>query len=211
MSKYIDKLGIELEGGWTKGERGKQLFPDVPHHFDRSVEFRADTDALHIGELASPPMSLEAALEWLKAHYPQRVNASCGYHIHTSLIHNSDYSRLASKRFYQYYLEAWQKWGEKERQGPNSEFTIRLAGRNRFARRTLDFIGEQITAREKPNSRRAHLNFCYGLHQTLENRMLPMFRSIGRAGRALKFHHDMIEEYLAQPFTTSLPTITVTD
>ena len=38
-----------------------------------------------------------------------------------------------------------------------------------------------------------------------------MFRSIGRAGRALKFHHDMIEEYLAQPFTTSLPTITVTD
>src|SRR5258705_12712150 len=78
----IYRIGIELEGGWTKlppGTRGLQ--------HDGSVQFPArelGDAAITTGELAAGPMSMQEWEGWLKIHYPQRVNATCGMHVHLS-------------------------------------------------------------------------------------------------------------------------------
>ena len=55
--KFIDRIGVELEGGWEKTP------PDVDAiGHDGSVRVQAR----YVGEIASPPMDPEEGLKWVK-------------------------------------------------------------------------------------------------------------------------------------------------
>lgn len=91
----IHRIGIELEGGWRKVPPGTQIGPDGSVQITRYQDER-----LIVGELSSPPLSLDPKDEpiywttWLKKFYPSHVNETCGMHVHLSFKLALTYERL---------------------------------------------------------------------------------------------------------------------
>ena len=185
-SKFIKKIGIEFEGGWY--EEPAHLKSDASVEDIRSCEFQ--------GEVASPKLSPEAWLDWAKSNYPDEVNSTCGLHVHVSFKNNRAYATLMEPEFYEKFLEFWNAWGTRKAIIPETPFWRRLRGDNRFCKK-LFRPDEQAALKEKASLRYCHINYCHGLHKTVEFRMLPMFKKASLALDAIADLLDFIENYLA--------------
>jgi len=186
--KYIDKIGIELEGGW------REIPPAGKPYYDGSIE---GIDAPIIGEIASPPIPAEKISElekWLRQNYPHRVNNTCGFHIHISLRNLLFYSQLLTPEFHQFLLQELHKWGE-ENEIPSSHYFWKRLNGARYTRKEWR-AEEQIFATEKTTSRYCQLNFCFRLHKTVECRIFPQFEKKKWAILALKKYIWIVEEWL---------------
>jgi hypothetical protein len=220
----ILKVGLELEGGWGDrnsappfiypiGPKGKDL-EDMIHH-DVSVGNTGVDSAFrmtspHVGEIASPPMTIREAIEWLPEHYPIEVNASCGFHIHVSFKSVLDYGKLMEEEFWKFFMDSASRWGEEMKFRESHEFWRRLRGGNRFCFARF-MPEEQIHLTSKPQDgprrdiRRTHLNYCYGFpnpdgtpRKTLECRVFPQFKKVDHAIAALEWLTGMYEEFLSK-------------
>lgn len=212
----IDKVGVELEGGFSehrfylyrfgvskerhmREERGESDPNSSPRanpcwHGDGSVS----TPSSFNGEVVSLPHSNLAELEaWILEHYPNHVNDSCGFHIHMSFKSNLDYSRLMSRRFHRYFLKSWETWGKKM-DIKSKEFWDRLYEKStrakQYCKKSFSDPDKQAVGR---GDRYHQLNFCYSKHHTLECRMLPMFQDASIGIRAMRFLVQMTEKWLA--------------
>jgi len=169
INKYIDKIGLEIEGAWYNGQ---------PYnlHTDGSVSARAD----HTGESVSDPMeSWRAVRDFITDNYPDEHNSSCGLHVHFSFNSLGIYSRLMDKEFHPYFTGAMKAWGE-ENKIQDTAFWDRLNGRNQYCLSEWR-ADNQAMQRTKNSPRYCHWNFCYGLHKTAECRLLPVFGSSDNA------------------------------
>lgn len=189
--KFIDKIGIELEAAWK--EPKKNLVIDESFSpADFSPEFKG------VGELVSHPIaSKEEMLNWLQENWPDETCHKCAMHVHFSLNHINYYSACMSNRFYEHFLNEMDKWG-KDYNCRNELFWQRLKGENRYCRKRFN-PDIQVKYTEKGHNRqdrRDHWNFCYGLHKTMECRLLPMFKSIETAKSAIFALINCIEGYL---------------
>lgn len=184
----INKVGVELEGGWNQ-------IPDGCHlQHDGSVSV---ADIAHVGEIVSQPMNLEEILSWMNLCYPQKTNATCGLHVHVSVKNTLHYSRLMDREFHQYFFKKMKEWGERIRVNKASAFWKRLAGNNSFARRTNIDPDAQASVRGKDGVRYRLLNFCWRLHGTMEMRLLPAFQKKELAMSAVKEEVILVEKYLS--------------
>lgn len=199
--EFIDKIGVELEGGWI------DQFPEedpTEIYADHSVHLGGFA---HIGEVASKPLSLEEVLDWTSSHYPDGSDGTCGMHVHISTKRDEDYAKLvATPHFFMKFL----LWGKaftdalsKEKAGDQKLFLDRLSGKNRFC--ALKFIPmRQVNLKVKgggnnidSNPRYAMLNFAKGIHGTMENRTFPIF-SKETALLAIKEYVEMVEKFLKE-------------
>lgn len=183
--RYVKLVGVELEGGWREPPF------DVGH--DGSVNVNANV----VGEVASPPMRPHEVEAWTLAHYPQSVNHTAGIHVHVSTHLPMHYARLMDPKFFAYFTAAMQDWGKKMNIIPKHPFWDRLAGKNQYCKK--DFIpDEQVTAKSKGSNRYTQLNYCYGLHSTVECRLLPTFKMPNIAVSAIMKVVDTFELYLRE-------------
>ncbi len=203
---FLNKVGVEMEGGWRN-----RVFSDVDIHEDISVpqpEGYAGEPYWHFGEVASPPLPPAEAGAWLLKHYPldipePRDGKSCGMHFHLSTHSEGDYNKLLSKTFYDYFLKGITNLSIHCPIGLEDAlaFQERLAGRNRFARR-LYAPSRQVWCEEKDSGRDAErrtlINYCHGLHGTLEFRLFPMFTSPKVCVEALKLTMSLTNSFLAE-------------
>lgn len=186
---FINKVGVELEGGWN------EPFPD-----DDPTEIYADHSVHlggynHIGECASKPLELEEALKWVDTHYPHGSDATCGMHVHISTRNDVDYAKLCRTPDYFLHFLKWTKdFIDRLQDGDKKLYHQRLAGNNRFC--ALKFIPErQLALYAKHNARGNHveqnpryamLNFAKNIHGTLENRSFPIFNVKENALKAVE-------------------------
>lgn len=175
-------LGVELEGGWDNCPRN---FQD-----DGSVECAGDTT----GECISDPQKLPSLLKWIPQHYPDYTNDTCGFHVHTSYNEMRDYETLMERKFYDFFLARFAKWG-KSYPIRNTAFWARLEGKNTYCRKVFEPLKQAFISYKGVN-RYTHLNYCWGLHGTLECRLFPMFKSSKTAQAAVCELVDLIETYL---------------
>lgn len=190
----ISQVGIELEGGWDT------LFEDGVIGHDGSVQRPTNAAGAacgHWGELASLPLSREAALAWLRAHYPSGVNASCGMHIHVSFKRNLDYSRLMSHAFYRHFLDRIKAWAEARNVPKDHQFWPRWAGQNQYCKKEFS-PDTQSKHSNKGANRYSHLNYCFKLHGTLENRLSPGWSNVEDAVSYTEAYLDIVEDWLAK-------------
>lgn len=164
--KYINLIGIELEGGWKNIKTSK----DVIYKSDHSVEIR-DYYYDHIGEINSIPLQFEQVESWIKSYCPDKVNKTCGLHVHVSFKNFSDYVRLMDNKFYDYFIECMVNWGKEQNFPANHLFWNRLKGKNNFCRKRWTPLGQIIDIED----RYTQLNFCFSEHGTLECRSFPAF------------------------------------
>ena len=182
---YIDKVGVEIEGGWDVAP------PGGPVGHDGSVMVAAPIR----GEMRSRPLARWDTIEsYVTANWPTHTDRTCGFHVHVSLRSTHLYASLMDKRFYDFFLARMESWG-KTHDIQNSEFWNRLRGDNSFCRKAWN-PDKQADATYKDSVRYAHWNFCYLQHTTAECRLLPTFKKPHVAVKAIREVLSIVEEWL---------------
>lgn len=211
------KIGAEFEGGWDHMPADGD---DLMRMHDGSVNARG---LEHRGEIVTRPCEALGELFALTDRvYPVNVNDSCGFHIHTSWPVGA-YHRLMEPAFWDHFTRFWRmimgtgNATHRNVAGPVMErFPVNWPSewsepdRLRFIRRFNGGVSycepafrpaQQVYAKAKISSRYAALNYCHGLHNTLECRLFPQFGSAAGAKKAVELLLQCYEEYLALPDT----------
>lgn len=172
-----------------------------------------------VGECISPPYSIEEIRDWISSNAPDKVNNTCGLHIHVSMKNDGDYLKLADKEFYNFFLDWIKKWARDVGIPASHEFWDRIEGRNKYCMPT--FQPElQMTLKDKhPENkaiRRTILNYCFNFvkedgmpRKTLECRVFPAFNHAGYIVLALEAFVKCIETYLTTKGNSDLRSIQV--
>lgn len=188
MSGKVSLVGVEIEGGWDSGD-------DEPTGFCEDGSVTVDAD--WVGEVISRPIEIHKIKGWIRDNYPDHINRSCGLHTHVSFDSLLSYSQLMSNSFYDYFVKEFNQWGEKKNIRKNSAFWHRMKGGNTYCK--TEFIPEQqVTDTSKSGPRYTQLNYCYGLHRTLECRMLPVFQKVSLSVSGVKKFISICNNYLKQ-------------
>ena len=140
---------------------------------DCSCECQCDCNE-GVGEIASKKLKINEVEDFILNNYPDEVNSTCGLHIHMSFKNDKkDYSILATKEFYDFFLSEIEAWADNRKINKGSRFYKRLKG-VQYSKR--EFLAEnQLNENSDYSDRYAHLNFCYNKHKTLEIRVGNMF------------------------------------
>ena len=183
LEKYLDRVrnrvyrvGVELEGGWENIPTGCELIRDGSVNPGR-IGPRAMP--LHIGELVSVPMEPVRVAPWMKKTYPDTVNDTCGLHVHMSFKDARHYQQLMVPEYTTTMLHYLAEWGRKVSIPAGHPFWERVVGKNRFCL-PLFFPDSQAQKTSKSynhdgeGNRYSAINYCWGLHETVECRTLPM-------------------------------------
>lgn len=177
LNKYINAVGVELEGGWKAGRRSGGKISGYLLKGDSSVrDIRMDIT----GEVNSLPMSKMRSIRgYFKYAYPDRTNDSCGLHIHLSFNSNQYYSKLMSSKFYYYFIREMGKYASTLALiDDRVKFHHRLAGRNRYCRKEFEKSNYvyQVTEEYPSVANRYNIiNYSYREFKTIEFRVFPMF------------------------------------
>lgn len=134
----IDKVGLELEGGWDT--MPKEVLGRM--EVDNSVQFAPieeiveeldekgkrlslkglDANGRRVpmayrGELVSNPIPLktvESIGTWMWRGYPQAVNETCGLHVHMSFLDKMNYQRLMCPEYGAYIISELRKFADEQ-------------------------------------------------------------------------------------------------
>lgn len=196
-SNKIKAIGVELEGAWSPDAQA--ILKRMLVH-DGSV--RGFGGEVQSGEVKSQPLStIEAAESFVRTHYPNEVNESCGFHVHVSMapLH---YSRLMNEDFNNCFLNAMEDFWSRFRSEPGFNlFRHRLDGQNRYCQKVFR-PEEQIFRTEAygphdTHPRYSQLNYCWGRHGTMECRLFPCFPRYEHSVEGMKAFINCINSFLA--------------
>jgi len=227
LGKFINKVGFELEGGWTAeahkkackvaGEYGTLFTGDgsvhLFEHECRGPDERHPWAGGWKGELPSSAYEdLEKAKAFLLGTYPDILptkwasDDNCGFHIHISMTRPSHYQRLMQRRFFEAVYTFWAAWGKEKAIPAKEPFWHRLANESLFCRSDYQ-PDEQVRLKSKASVRYSGVNYCHAMHGTLELRLLPMFLDSNLAVAALEAWVKFVEGWCADR-STAIPKTT---
>ena len=184
--RFINQVGIELEGQWDEARMPRNLGTDGSLH-----GFSGNGIT---GEARSRPMTSRWA-EWVRETYPDRVNISCGLHVHLSFRTEYQVMRLMDSQFRDYFMPRMRRWGVRNELPAEHAFFSRLAGRNQYCRSGW----EPDAGVRGLIERYCGINFvAIRVHGTVEFRFLPMFpsRQIDLSIDAIRHLIRTVENYL---------------
>lgn len=241
LRNRIDRVGIELEGGWNKVPKA---FADVALKLehDGSVKFedpvaqreleiiankarnaktadqREAFQAAYVemeqrlkklmpkykGEIPSPPLLVADVEAFIKQCYPDKVNATCGLHVHMSFAHRLNYARIMTPEYMQAILKNLREWAEEEKLGADHPIWPRITKPN-HDHCAHQYLGDaQVKMRKKDyhsrgtaHSRYTAINYCYAQHRTVECRLLPMMETSDQAVRGVNRVLKTTNQFLA--------------
>jgi len=173
-------------------------------HYDGSV---SGTGCELEGEIVSPPIDNWNTLKtWLDVNHPDKVNSSCGTHMHISVLDYKDYDRLMLPEFYPFIISKIEAWGRQENFKETNHFWHRLQGHNDYCcandasscshGRNVHDADTQAAARQKDSCRYAHVNFCRNQHGTVEFRVFHGMKTPDLIKRGAEALVSGINEYL---------------
>ena len=192
--KFIQAVGCELEAGF------KNKRTDL--HQDDSLRSDQFYNSACWGELISDPLNdEESVIKWIKWGYEELSESPlcAAYHIHVSFKHINYYSQCMTKEFYEEFLKSIEQWAQ-DFPIRNDAFWDRLKGNNKYC--VNEFRAEKQVKccnkdeMRKSDLRRTVLNYCFGLHRTIENRLFPTFKNVDTAISATLAYLNFIEGFL---------------
>jgi hypothetical protein len=194
----VKKIGVELEGGFTRHRRDRSPIGGGDWHGDGSVYM--DGHSLWCGEAVSPPIKNWTKLaSWVKNNYPNRVNRTCGTHMHVSFKGSYGYSALVGQDSgildrLEEVLRAWAK-DAKLRQSERKWLFNRLDGNNTYCKK----IWDPDRALQGRYDRYSWLNAeAWRKHGTIEIRILPAFWSPGRMLESMAIVLDWMDKEIKE-------------
>ncbi len=184
----ISRVGIEVEGGWDP----RYVPQGVNIEHDGSVQIPPNGPIRYMnGEIASEPMAPARYPLWMKKFYPTAVNETCGLHVHMSFESIRHYASLMIPEYQETICEYLSRWAKEEGIAKSHHIWGRLEGKSRFCRKNFwpEMQAKQNRKdhdQEREGNRYTLINYCHGLHGTLECRVLPMFDNVETSIHAVK-------------------------
>lgn len=203
------KVGIEIEGRWVNARNveDRALAAGLGATGDASIRRSPDNLNCTRHEFQTKPGTLRQAISQLLDFYPDETDSSCGMHVHVSYP-NTDLTLFYTDEFMVYARSRWETWGAKNGLDPNSQFFRRLRGENDYC--NVNSIDEDRSM--EANDRYQQYNFAsWEKHETLECRLLPMFRRASLGVSAVIELVSIYEDWLnsAHKFVLTLPEASV--
>lgn len=191
----ILRAGLELEGGWDSLPPGVRLVPDGSVKFPELLQ-----PPVLKGELNSEPLAPNEVANWLKGVYPKYVNATCGMHVHLSLMDALYYQLLMRIEYPSTIVKYMGEWAKANL--PNDHcIWPRLRGESKYCQHTFS-ADDQVLKVEKGHDqngaghRYTVVNYCWKRYNTLECRLLPMMPNPTLAAAAVAELIDITERFL---------------
>jgi hypothetical protein len=209
MDKFpqINMVGVEMEGGWdpdnpTCDDIKSDCSVQVNDHDDD--DYDEDDDGYSHGRykngeyVTSPISKWQTLVNEMKDNYPDKVNSTCGLHVHVSVPTIPAYEALMNERFYNFLKKSLRVWGKKNNIPSHHNFWHRLKGNNQYCE---DFHNpdSQVWETGKGGDRYCIVNYCYSCHGTMEVRVLPMFEKKSLSVSAVERVLWTVQRYLSLP------------
>lgn len=200
----VYRVGVELEGGWTRLPRGVSgLQHDGSVIFEDQIDPQTGINRFKKGELPSPPLipdgpgnDSKLTLEkWMRSHYPDRVNATCGMHVHQSFSNAFQYQSLMREDYMWTVLEFVKRWTDKAvalNKLPNDHCLFdRLAGKSEYCQHQFFADGQaQRTRKDHDRQGKDHrytvIHYAFSRIGTVECRLLPMMPTVDIALESIR-------------------------
>jgi len=130
------------------------------------------------GEIVSRPLLYSEVLDFMDKHHVIESNNSCGGHRHFSFISNvRAQSILLNRKFNDRWLPHFlTMWGKEANVNAGSAFWKRLDGDVHWCKQPWNGIRQIMAGSTKDDCRYNRVNYCFGLHGTMEIRVLPEFQ-----------------------------------
>lgn len=181
IKNRIALVGVELEGGWITLPPGVQ---NLEH--DGSVfNGRLPAGVKYIGELPLGPAIPAAIDELMRINHPQKVNATCGMHVHMSFDTLWYYHLLMVPEYQKTMLHYLTLWAQERKFKDSHHIWGRLRGESRFCQDKF-WPDAQASTKRKGHDQNAHghrythVHYC-GRQNTIEIRTLPMMDTLKTA------------------------------
>jgi len=198
LRNRIDKVGIELEGGWATVPVGGRVIRDG------SVK-GLSANVVHIGELVSAPIktgkNYEGVFEWVRKFYPYEVNHTCGLHVHMSFQTASNYMQLIRPEYPATIIASIEAWAIRMGLRKDHPLWPRLQGKSEYCQHT--FHGEEQlknNGKDYDKTRSGHrytvINYAYNRTGTVECRLLPMMDTLDQGLSAIQEVLDVTNAFL---------------
>jgi hypothetical protein len=194
IDKYLGKVknrvalvGVELEGGWTGLPQGVMAL----EHDGSVFNGRIPAGVRYIGELPIGPALPAGIGELMRINHPQKVNHTCGMHVHMSFDTLWYYHLLMVPEYQETILHYITKWATEQKFKENHCIWSRLRGESNFCKKEFWPDIQASTKRKNhgmnaPGHRYTHVHYC-GRQNTIEIRTLPMMDKVKLATNAV--HH----------------------
>lgn len=185
VKNRLSFIGVELEGGWKSLPAGTRLARDGSV-FAQGAPRGFDANTMKMGEMPSPILEPATVPRWMKKYYPDFFDVTCGLHVHMSFKTAQHYEALMKEDYQDTLLHYLEKWGHEVGIAKTHTFWDRIKGKNQFCTKNF-WPDRQVLAKSKvydhanPGNRYTVLNFCWGLHGTIECRVLPMLPDVNMA------------------------------
>lgn len=198
---HVYKVGVELEGGWVNPKR--ELVRDGSvfkinengDGIDAGGLRRVGYEGIAFGEIPIGPMLPRSVSNAMKEFWPDKIDKSCGLHVHMSFRTANEYALLADTEDYQdtivEYLSRW----AKENLDKGHHIWPRLRNQNEYCQKKFWPV-DQMTQNRKDydHHREGHrytmVHYCWGRTKTVECRLLPMMNPIEMSISAV---HEVIK------------------
>lgn len=201
--RHYNKIGVEIEGRFFNidelTEKVEEDGLDITG--DGSIRYGANPEC-EPREIRTKPDLLAGCLRQVAKFYPDEADYSCGMHVHVSFLDTASVSTLTCTEFLAYFDARWRAWGAKMQLPPNCQFYQRLDNKNDYCNK--NDAGDL----ERPFSgdRYRQLNFTsWERHNTVECRLLPMFREARLALSAITELISIYEDWLNGDCDAHLP------
>lgn len=191
----IRRIGLELEGCWNKHPKGISRI-----EVDRSVFRGHIPPGYEAGEIVSGPIPPIFLSRFVKRAYPQKVDETCGLHIHMSFEHPRYYSVLMDQDYYDTIKEYLKRWAKKEAFPKDHHIWERLGGKSIFCQDIfwpdLQYSNDRKDYDKARKGHRYTITHYCGRLNTIEIRVLPMMGTVdepdpAQAIRALRHVIDI--------------------
>lgn len=219
----IYRVGIELEGGWTAlppglshiERDGSVQFPQFYQSGDHCYDPLTRASICQKGEIPSPPLLPDSKKpadplnmeKWLRNHWPQYINETCGMHVHMSFRNAFVYMTLMEERFMWTVLEFIKRWADaqvvKGTLAADHCIFPRIEGKSEYCQHV--FLADdqaQKVRKEYDHHGQGHrytvINFPFSRQGTVECRLLPMMSTVDLALEAIKEVMNITNAYLYQ-------------
>ena len=139
--------------------------------------FDGDEVAGQDGEIVSTVLNENTIEGWLDENENaiKQTNKTCGMHVHVGGLNRLEYGILMTPEFTEYVQDELTQWGKQVGLKDGTEFFKRLKGLNTYCRDSYQAEAQKMDM-DKNSSRYCIVNYCWGLHQTVEIRVLPSFQ-----------------------------------
>lgn len=156
-----------------------------------------------IGEIVLPPIAPDKFSEMVIKYYPDKVNATCGLHVHMSFPYRIYYHRLMTPAFTDTMVKSLQEWGEEEKLAKDHPLWGRVTDANHrhcahayLGDNQVSITKKDYNSRGTPYSRYTAINYPLSQHGTVECRLLPMMETAEQGVRAIQRVIDTTNGFL---------------